>query len=79
MINATLTDLRHDASIMLYDLPEKTLTAVVQLLKELTGKKDGAPIRAPRGEPGIAAGEFVLPDDFDADNELIADLFEGKQ
>ncbi|MBR4878149.1 MAG: hypothetical protein IKU14_10630 [Rhodocyclaceae bacterium] len=32
-----------------------------------------------RGEPGIAAGKFVLPEDFDADNELIADLFEGKQ
>lgn len=32
-----------------------------------------------RAEPGFAAGEFVLPDDFDADNELIADLFEGKQ
>ena len=79
MINATLTDLRHDASIMLYDLPEKTLETVVQLLRELTGKKGDAPIRAPRGEPGIAAGKFVLPDDFDADNELIADMFEGKR
>lgn len=79
MENASLTSLRHDASIMLYDLPEKTLLTVVQLLRDLTGKKDDAPLRAPRGAPGIAAGKFVLPDDFDADNELIADLFEGKQ
>ena len=38
---------------------------------------DGLP--SVRGAPGIAAGEFVLPDDFDADNELIANLFECKQ
>lgn len=37
---------------------------------------DGLP--SVRGEPGIAAGEFVLPEDFDSDNEMIADLFEGR-
>ena len=37
---------------------------------------DGLP--SVRGEPGIAAGEFVLPEDFDSDDEMIADLFEGR-
>ncbi|MBQ6655818.1 MAG: hypothetical protein IKH84_00240 [Ottowia sp.] len=37
---------------------------------------DGLP--AVRGEPGIAAGEFVLPEDFDSDDEMIANLFEGR-
>ena len=78
-MTATAAELRQDASIMLYKLPEKTLATVVQLLKDLTGQKEGEPIRSKRGAPGIAAGKFVLPDDFDADNELIADLFEGKQ
>jgi prevent-host-death family protein len=27
---------------------------------------------------GIAKGKFTMPDDIDADNELIADLFEGR-
>ena len=45
------------------------------------GQSGGAHFGSPaaRVEPGFAAGEFVFPDDFDADNELIADLFEGKQ
>ena len=38
---------------------------------------DGLP--SVRGEPGIAAGEFVLPEDFDSDDEMIADLFEGRR
>ncbi len=29
--------------------------------------------------PGIAKGKFVCPDDIDADNELIAGWFEGKE
>ena len=28
---------------------------------------------------GIAKGKYVIPDDIDEDNELIADLFEGKE
>jgi prevent-host-death family protein len=32
----------------------------------------------PKGKRiGIAAGQFVVPDDFDADNEEIAKLFHG--
>jgi len=27
---------------------------------------------------GVAEGKWVIPDDIDQDNELIADLFEGK-
>ena len=27
---------------------------------------------------GLAAGKYVLPDDFDADNDLIQALFEGR-
>jgi hypothetical protein len=27
---------------------------------------------------GIAKGRYVIPDNIDEDNELIADLFEGK-
>lgn len=38
---------------------------------------DGLP--SVRGAPGIAASEFVLPEDFDSDDEMIADLFEGQQ
>jgi prevent-host-death family protein len=28
---------------------------------------------------GVAKGKYVIPDDIDQDNELIADLFEGKE
>jgi prevent-host-death family protein len=37
------------------------------------------PLQAPRqGQRiGIAEGKFVLPDDFDADNELIEAMFNG--
>jgi prevent-host-death family protein len=28
---------------------------------------------------GIAKGKYVIPDNIDEDNELIADLFEGKE
>lgn len=27
---------------------------------------------------GVAIGKYVIPDDIDEDNDLIADLFEGK-
>jgi prevent-host-death family protein len=37
-----------------------------------------APPRAPR-RIGIAKGKWVIPDDIDEDNDLIADLFEGKE
>jgi prevent-host-death family protein len=28
---------------------------------------------------GVAKGKYVIPDNIDEDNELIADLFEGKE
>ena len=28
---------------------------------------------------GIAKGKYIIPDNIDEDNELIADLFEGKE
>jgi prevent-host-death family protein len=28
---------------------------------------------------GVAEGKWVIPDDIDQDNDLIADLFEGKE
>ena len=40
---------------------------------------DGEDAPKPKRIFGVAAGKFVCPDDIDADNELIADLFEGKQ
>lgn len=83
MTTATLANLRHDASALLDQMPEGVLASMVALMKEFTGR----PVTSlPRQEPamtlappGFAAGEFVLPTDFDADNDLIADLFEGKQ
>ena len=44
--------------------------------EELTKPAGGVPRQ--RRVAGIAAGKFVVPDDIDADNELIADLFEGR-
>ena len=85
MTNAALADLRHDASVLLDQMPEGVLASMVALMKEFAGRL-GSVAPLPRQEPamklaapGFAAGEFVLPSDFDADNELIADLFEGKQ
>ena len=78
MTSAQVASLREEASILLHQMPEEVLEKAVGMLKGLAGSQGDVP-PAVRVEPGFAAGEFVLPDDFDADNELIADLFEGKQ
>ncbi|MBQ6656813.1 MAG: hypothetical protein IJM64_05980 [Ottowia sp.] len=83
MTTATLANLRHDASALLDQMPEGVLASMVALMKEFTGRPvTSLPLQEPAmtlAPPGFAAGEFVLPSDFDADNDLIADLFEGKQ
>ncbi len=80
MTEAQVAALRQDASILLYQMPEEVLAPLIGLMKGIAGQAGvGFTPPAVRAEPGFAAGEFVLPDDFDADNELIADLFEGKQ
>lgn len=83
MTTATLANLRHDASALLDQMPEGVLASMVALMKEFTGRPvTSLPHQEPAmtlAPPGFAAGEFVLPSDFDADNDLIADLFEGKQ
>ena len=82
MINMSETNvaaLREEAKVLLRQLPDEKLALFVKLLHilvELTNPADGVPRR--RREAGIAAGKFVVPDDIDADNELIADLFEGR-
>ena len=35
--------------------------------------------RDPGQRLGVAKGKYVIPDNIDEDNELIADLFEGKE
>ena len=78
MSNATLADLRHDATALLYQMREGVLASMIAFMKEFAERSTNKEHIALR-PPGFAAGEFVLPDDFDADNEFIADLFEGKQ
>lgn len=77
MTSAQVATLREEASILLYQMPEKALEKAVGLLKGLAGSQGGAP--KPKRIFGVAAGKFVCPDDIDVDNELIADLFEGRQ
>ncbi|MBR5950776.1 MAG: hypothetical protein IKZ87_05010 [Actinomycetaceae bacterium] len=77
MTNTTLATLRHDASALLDQMPEGVLVSMIALMKEFAGSKGHGEHMALL-PPGFAAGEFELPDDFDADNELIADMFEGK-
>ena len=85
MTTATLANLRHDASALLDQMPEGVLASMIALMKEFTGRP--VPVTPPPHQepamtlapPGFAAGEFFLPTDFDADNDLIADLIEGKQ
>ena len=81
MTSAQVATLREEASLLLYQMPEEVLAPLIGLMKGITWQahKTGSVAPAARVEPGFAAGEFVFPDDFDADNELIADLFEGKQ
>ena len=81
MTSAQVATLREEASILLYQMPEEVLAPLIGLMKGITWQAHKTDSAAPaaRVEPGFAAGEFVFPDDFDADNELIADLFEGKQ
>ena len=61
---------------LIEQLPEEKVAMVLAYIRELDGEKDrpdtnGVII-------GLAKGRFVVPEDFDDDNELIADLFEGR-
>ena len=85
MTSATLTDLRHDASVLLYQMPEGVLASMIALMKEFAGRagsiaptaEAALPVQRqkPKRKFGVAAGKFVCPDDIDVDNGVIAEMF----
>ena len=72
MTEAQVAALRQDASNLLYQMPEESLQALVSIMKSMTGQSVQ---QKPKRKFGVAAGKFVCPDDIDADNETIADMF----
>ena len=80
MSETTVAALRQDANALLLRLPEETLALVVKLMQRLVGQggQEHQHTRTTKRKAGIAAGKFVVPDDIDADNEMIASWFEGK-
>ena len=61
------------------EFPEEQLAHIVTMLEAMKNliaeTKDETNGRFHR-KPGIAQGKFVCPDDIDADNEMIANMFE---
>lgn len=80
MSETEVAALRHDAYTLLYRLPEEALAQIVKMMQSLVGQgeQERQHARPTKRKAGIAAGKFVVPDDIDADNELIASWFEGR-
>ena len=76
MTSASMANLRQDASTLLYQMPEESLQALVSIMKSMAGQSAQ---QKPKRKFGVAAGKFVCPDDIDADNATIAEMFGVKE
>ncbi len=81
-----MTALRQQAYDLLDKVPEKDLCLVVDILEAFNRNERGSRIiHVPQevkenfvaSRFGVAAGKFVAPDDIDAANDEIINLFEG--
>ena len=77
MSEAMLAELRQNAYSMVDKMSEETLVFLLKVMHGLTDDYQSNPSVQTKRKPGIAQGKFVCPDDIDADNEMIANMFEG--
>ena len=77
MSEAMLAELRQDAYSLVDKMSEETLVFLIKMMHGLADDNQPKSCVQTKRKPGIAKGKFVCPDDIDADNEIIANMFEG--
>lgn len=77
MSDVVLAELRQDAYSLVDKMSEETLVFLLKVMHGLADDTVPSKRTQPKRKPGIAQGKFVCPDDIDADNEMIANMFEG--